>query len=541
MWRWLNIPVLLCMLSQSLYAQVASSNLPLLLINTNGAVIRDDPRITASLKVIDNGPNLRNKVTDEATGYNGYISIEIRGQSSQMFPKKGYGFETTDILGNEIDAEMPGMPAGSDWVLYAPYSDKSLLRNALTYYLGRKMGGEWQPRFIFCELYINGYYNGIYMLVEKIKRAENRVDIARLRQDENSGDDLTGGYIVKVDKINGLSETQYFLTYPSEPSVSPGNNEFTYVYPDWDVISPEQKSYIQNYIQTVEWSLRNASSSDPENGFRRYLDEASFVDFQIMQELTNNVDGYKYSTFFYKKKDSDGGRLFAGPLWDFDLCYGNVDYSPERLSTAGWLYTNTGVNGDHRIHWWSTMMNDRNYRKRLVTRWQVLRAGAFHTDSIMSYIENTASYLSEAAQRNFARWPVIGNYVWPNAFIGSTWRQELDYLKNWTNERLQWIDSNIEEAGVLPDDPYYASFNIYPNPSRGKVSIEFYSGSEERILVELFDLTGRKINSKLFDPAPGGNQYITYDFPKKVSGYYIIRISQGGILAGRQKIFVINN
>ncbi|MCU0408942.1 MAG: CotH kinase family protein, partial [Bacteroidales bacterium] len=330
------------------YSQPGSSGLPILLIDTYGRSIRDEPKIVSSLKIIDKGPGNINHTSDIPNGFDGTIGIEIRGQSSQMFPKKSYGFEIIDAVRNDADASLLGMPEDSDWILYAPYSDKSLLRNALTYHLGRRLEGEWQPRYRFCDLYINDTYAGIYMLVERIKRGSSRVDINRLKPDEIGGNSLTGGYIIKVDKINGLSSDEYFLTFPSDPPDSHGNNEFTYVYPGWDEINSQQKTYIQNYIQTVEWSLRSASSTDPENGFRNFLDEDSFIDFQIMQELTNNVDGYKYSTYFYKKRDSDGGKLFAGPLWDFDLCYGNVDYSASRLSTTGWLYTNTGNQGDHR-------------------------------------------------------------------------------------------------------------------------------------------------------------------------------------------------
>jgi len=213
-------------LTQAAWSQPASG-IPLLLIDTYGSSIKDDPKIKAWLKVIDNGPGKLNNITDEATGYSGFIGIEVRGQSSQMFPKKSYGFETRDSTGNDLDAGLLGMPEDSDWILYAPYSDKSLIRNALTYYLGRRMDYEWQPRFRFCELYINGSYTGVYMLVERIKRGEARVNINKLKPEESSGNDLTGGYIVKVDKINGLSDNEYFHTYPSDPADSPGNNEFT--------------------------------------------------------------------------------------------------------------------------------------------------------------------------------------------------------------------------------------------------------------------------------------------------------------------------
>ncbi len=173
-----------------------SSKLPLVVINTWGVEIPNDPKLTAWMKVIDNGPGAENNLLDNGTDYDGYIGIETRGQSSQMFPKKSFGIELRDAMGVGVDSALIGMPAEEDWILYAPYSDKSLLRNAVSYELGRSFSS-WQPRYRFCEVYINGSYNGIYMLVEKIKRDDNRVNIAKLNPTEISGDDLTGGYIYK--------------------------------------------------------------------------------------------------------------------------------------------------------------------------------------------------------------------------------------------------------------------------------------------------------------------------------------------------------
>lgn len=522
-------------------AQTASSGIPLLVIDTYGLSIKDEPKTKAWLKVIDNGPGKINTIADKATDYDGFIGFEIRGQSSQMFPKKSYGFETRDSAGNDLGALMLGMPEDSDWILYAPYSDKSLLRNALTYYLGRRMDYEWQPGFRFCELYINGAYTGIYMLVERIKRGEARVNINKLKPDENSGDDLTGGYILKVDKINGLSGNEYFSTYPTDPFDSPGNNKFTYVYPEWDEISAKQKEYILNYIQTVEWVLKNDSFDDPVDGFRKYMDEGSFIDFQIMQELTNNVDGYRYSSYFYKKRDSDGGKIYAGPLWDFDLCYGNVDYAYRNLSTSGWLYTDVGQDGGNRINWWHVMMKDKDYRAKFVERWKELRSGPFHSDSIMSFIDSTVNYLKDPIARNFVKWPIIGKYIWPNEFIGQSYDQEVNYLKTWILERSRWIDDNISQASSEIEEPYAFPFTIYPNPVSDEINIRFYLQSLSDVDISIYDLVGRKVHSEEYYPADEGNQDIHFKILEVTNGYYIINVRQAEQFIGREKVLIIQN
>jgi hypothetical protein len=533
--------VFLFLLLQDVWSQPASSNIPLLVIDTYGLSIKDEPKTKAWLKVIDNGLGKVNSITDKATDYEGFIGIEIRGQSSQMFPKKSYGFETRDSSGNDLNTGLLGMPEDSDWILYAPYSDKSLMRNALTYYLGRRLDYEWQPRFRFCELYINDSYTGIYMLVERVKRGEARVNINKLKPDENSGNDLTGGYIIKVDKINGLSDNEYFHTYPSDPADIPGNNEFTYVYPEWDAITSKQKEYIINYIQTIEWSLTNEGFTDPLSGFRKYLDEDSFIDFQLMQELTNNVDGYRYSTFFYKKRDSDGGKVYAGPLWDFDLCYGNVDYSYTNLSTSGWLYKDLGQDGSSRINWWSRMMKDKDYRAKFVERWQELRQGPFSSDSIMSYIDGTVNYLKDPVSRNFLKWPILGMYVWPNEFIGQTYDEEVNYLKTWISGRVRWMDDNISQASAEVEEPYAVPFTIYPNPVSDEINIKFYLQSLSGVNISFYDLMGRKVHSEEYLPADEGNQYIRIKLPLLPDGYYIMNVGQAEQLIGREKVLIIQN
>ncbi len=158
--------------SQAAWTQEVTS-LPLVVIDTWGETIPDNPKITSWLKVIENGTGFGNNQSQPATDYEGYAGIEIRGQSSQMFPKKSYSIELRNATMADSSVSLLGMPAESDWVLYAPYSDKTMLRNALTYYLGSRMG-EWQPRYRFCEVYLNGEYNGVYMLIENIKRDSNR-------------------------------------------------------------------------------------------------------------------------------------------------------------------------------------------------------------------------------------------------------------------------------------------------------------------------------------------------------------------------------
>lgn len=189
-------------LTPSFSQTFTESNLPIVLINTNGETIVDDPKIMGDMAIIDNGPGVMNSIKDTPNDYNGKIGIEIRGSSSQMFPKKQYGIELWDEEGEGIDASILGMPEEEDWVLFAPYNDKALIRDALAYKLGRDMG-QYASRQRFCEVLLNGEYMGVFVFFEKVKRDGERVDIAKLDPDEVNGDDLTGGYIFKIDKFTG--------------------------------------------------------------------------------------------------------------------------------------------------------------------------------------------------------------------------------------------------------------------------------------------------------------------------------------------------
>ena len=209
--------------------EFTSSNLPIVVINTNGATIPDNPKIPAGLKIYNKGAGQRNYLTD-IPEFDGFSGIEVRGSSSQSFPKKSYGFESWDASGDSIDTAFLGMPSESDWILNANYTDKSFLRNVMAYQVWQNMG-HYATRYRFVELILNSQYQGIYIFSEKIKRDKNRLNISKLSATQNTGDDVTGGYIFKVDKQTGSGGSGWNSSYL--PSVSSGGQKifFQYEYP----------------------------------------------------------------------------------------------------------------------------------------------------------------------------------------------------------------------------------------------------------------------------------------------------------------------
>jgi len=413
-----------------------NSNLPIVVINTNGQSIQDDPRIICDMGIIDNGFGNMNSINDPYNNYNGKISIEYRGSSSQSFPKKPYALETQDSIGNNNNVSLLGMPVENDWILYAPYSDKALMRNFLTFDLGRKMGN-YSPRTVYCELVINGDYKGIYILMEKIKRDNDRVDIAKLDFDDNAGDSLTGGYIVKIDKYTGTGGTDWTSNFPD---IAGGPMEIQYHYPEASNMSIQQLDYIEHFIDSFEYALAGPNFTDSLIGYSKYIDVNSFIDLYIINELSKNIDGYRLSTYMYKDRDDNGGKLTMGPFWDYNLAYGNADYCSGGI-TSGWE-VDGGCGGDNPF-WFERLLDDTTYQNKLKCRWEYFRARSLHQDTLFNFIDSVAFYLDDAQQRNFQKWNILGNYVWPNYYVGNTYQDELNFFKNWIGDRITWLDNNL--------------------------------------------------------------------------------------------------
>lgn len=491
------IRILVCLLGCPCLAQPVnfqSSNLPIVKLNTNGQFIPDNPRIVAQMQVIDNGPGVLNYRNDAPQGYDGWITIETRGSTSQiLYPKKSYGLTT--IAGpadtTQINVGLLGFPEENDWVLYAPYPDKTLIRNALAFDLFRKMG-RYASRVRFVELLLNEEYMGVYCLQEKVKRDADRVNISKLRPEDVTGDQLTGGYILKIDKITGNSGQAWVST--KDPQVF-----FLHHYPDEADMQPVQKTYIRNYLHHFETALQTGNLQDTTNGYRHYADAASFMDVLIMQELGRTVDGFRSSTFFYKDRDSKGGKLIMGPLWDFNLSYGNANYC-DAPQTSGWQYLQNDICPNYNPHipfWWQTMLSDPWFDGALKCRWAQLRSSTLHLDSIYGLIDTYAAELNESQQRNFQRWPILGVYVDWNPFIGLTYSQEINYLKTWLSGRVAWLDSQWmpgADCSVGAAEAVLPACRVFPNPAGAQLWLEWPVAGEKHL--QVFDAGGQIIHTQ---------------------------------------------
>ncbi len=503
-----------------------STFLPMVQINTYGQFILDDPKINAAMKWIDNGVGNYNHRTDSANVYNGFIGIEIRGHSSQMFPQKSYSIELRDTFGNAIDTPLAGFPNESDFILHGPYTDKSLMRNVLTCDLANKMG-RYASRTKYVELIVNDEYQGIYVLMENIKRGNGRVDIAKLDNDDLAGDSLTGGYICKFDWGPGL---QWNSNYPPDP-VNVDNNivEILMHYPKDGDIMPQQFQYIKNYVDSFETALYSTYSADLNIGWRKYGEEYSFIDFLLLNELSKNVDGYRLSSFFYKKKDSDGGKLHMGPVWDFNLAWHNADYCNNQF-TAGWAYRITDYCAWDMPAWWKKFVTDANFITRTRCRWNDLRQTVLDTNNLFFYIDSVSNYLSIPAQSHYDRWPILGVYVWPNPNpLAQTYNQEIASTKKWIAQRIAWLDANIPgtctSAGVIANQNKDNNFKCFPSPTVDELQIIYSGFDATNCVLNIIDDKGSIVKTIAHNFIPFNTQQISVDVKNISSGIYAVLIT----------------
>ena len=442
-----------------------SSNLPIAVIETMGRSVGQSTQTLSFASFIDTttGGRATMTVTPEFTGKAG---INIRGKSSAGFAKKQYHFETWDEYNQDKDVSILGFPADSDWVLQGPYSDKSLMRNFLSYKWSSDLG-RYAVRCKFIEVFLNtnggaissSDYIGVYVFMEKIKRGTDRVNIAEIEPSDNSEPQISGGYIVKKDKLDG-----------GEPTFNTSRGQtLIYVEPKPEDITDAQKDWIRNYINQFEGALYGTNFRDPVIGYARYIDVDSFIDNHIIVELTKNIDGFRLSTYMFKDRS---GKLNMGPAWDYNLSLGNANYLQGWIPT-GWYYSQLG---DGEYPWWRRLFEDPAFRLRYADRWFQLRKNTLSSSRLLKDIYDTAELLDEAQVRNFNRWRILGSYIWPNWYIASTYNEEIDWMSSWLAERLDWMDGQIayEFAAAPPvinpqDAQFDHSFELFMTTPQGEI------------------------------------------------------------------------
>jgi hypothetical protein len=435
-------------------ADLGTADLPVMSIFTNGNTIVNEPKIPADYSIKQNGNTVAN----------GQIGIELRGSTSRrLFEKKSYGFETWDASNADLDVALLGFPEEEDWILYGPYADKTLIRNTLVYDLSNQIN-VYASRTQFVEVMLDEQYMGVYVLMEKLKRDNNRIDIKRLEPMDTDAESITGGYILKVDKTSGDNEDDDWggdavydergsfrsdydtkgnrLDYAPFGGKQGQETYFLYEYPDRDDITAQQRNYIKSYIDSFELALLTDDfSNGTERTYTDYISTKSFARFFILNELAANPDAYRISTFMYKDR---GKKLRMGPVWDFNIALG----MDGRSAVDQWIYQYNERTPDDLwlVHfWWTRLLEDPLFRAEIKEQWQTYRTSELSNANINRTIDDQIEILrrNEAIDRNFERWDVLGVPLPFNSFVGKDYEEELDYLKEWLEDRVAWMDGEI--------------------------------------------------------------------------------------------------
>jgi len=441
-----------------------SSNLPIMVLDSNGVNIDaankpDAPRPFRPVYsvVIDRDDADGLARLDGTPDFTGRGGAHVRGNSSSGFPKKQYALETWNNEDEDKDVSLLGMPEESDWILQAPYSDKTMMRNALVYEASRELNGNLGGvRTRYVEVFFNqnngtvteNDYRGVYVLMEKIKRDKERVDVEKLNDLVTDPELISGGYIFKRDKApysnpwnTAIENAPFDMHYPEDPNEA-------------------QFNFLTGYLDEMEGALYGPKYKDPDSGYAAYLDVPSFIDAHLFVEAFKNIDGYRISTYFSKPRD---GKVQALPIWDYNLALGN-SYFLTGDDPEGWYYDLTSP-ADY--YWYDRMFVDEEFELAYWDRFWELRRGMLSTPGFYARIDRHAAELQgdagapNALTRNFDEWDILGTNIWPNPDgwdDRTTYEDEVDWMKAWFEDRLDWIETQSKGTSGLAQPPEFNQF-----------------------------------------------------------------------------------
>lgn len=511
--------------------KIESSNLPLVFINVKGKTIQREGRILAQLKVINNGAGKLNHgdtlaYPNQNVDYEGFVALKYRGNSSfNASDKKPFSFRpltAPDVKAKKAKVKILGMGKDNDWALLAPYSDKSMMRDVLTFELARPYF-DYVPSARYCELILDGTYYGIYIMTERPTKGSKRLN---LDDPGEKYEDLTGDYLVEIDRNDDSNypSPHHPITHYGGTELKDRTIKYQYKHPKEDEfrdLPVGTKTELIRQINLMENSFLTSSYRDPLTGYRKYIDVTSFIDYMLATEFALNIDGYRLSTKLYKYSEAKAkakkqDHRWKMSLWDFNIAYGNANYFSGE-STDLWQYDFNSRNsndGELVPFYWSYLLQDPRYVSEMKARWAEYRQGSYDTERVMNKIDSIANLLSSggAIDRNQQAYEIMGRHVWPNAYVGSSYQDEINYLKSWIKRRIRFMDKQL---GVTTTQPIATE------------AVEVKSG----------------FNADLIAEAQPSNQYTTAGLDRERSNFYTKGVKKlgaipedGAIISENEKI-----
>lgn len=386
------------------------TNLPTVVIHTQDDVAPYDKEheITCLVTIISKDGS--DVLTDTAT-------IRERGNASRSFPKKPYRIKFANkhkVLGSKANAKK--------WTLINNYGDKTLMRNQLAFELSRRFGMPYTPFCAYVDVVLNGDYKGCYQLCDQIEVRKNRVDIEEMTPEDNSGEALTGGYLIEADAYAGDEPEQgmFYSDYWTGVTIKS---------PQDDEITPEQHEYIRAHYSAMEADWKS------------YLDLNTFLRHFLVGEVSGNTDTY-WSMYMYKHRSND--TMYVGPVWDFDLAFENDNRTYPISSLTDYIYRTCGsTTGYLKTLVDNIVVRNISAKNQLKAIWAEIRKAGFTEESFIAYIDEQAQLLDQSQRLNFMRWPVLNEYVHQNPTTYGSYEGEVENVRNYINYRIEWMDNKL--------------------------------------------------------------------------------------------------
>ena len=386
------------------------TNLPTVVINTEGSqeIVSKEEELSSTVYIIsEEGTNL---LATTETGVRG------RGNASwDQFPKKPYRLKFKS-------KQSPlGAPASAKkWTLISNYSDKSLMRNILAFEASRRIGQAYTPYCHPVDVIVNGEYRGCYQLCDQVEAAEGRVP-------------AKDGYLIEIDAY-AWKEVSAFWSWRGTP--------VTIKHPDEDDITDSQRQHIESFFNQMETAALGEDFTDPEKGYRKYLDLESFLRNLLVGDFCGNTD-LLWSVYMYK--DAKDGKLYTGPTWDHDLSFDN-DYRSYPVNANNdfiFLFVPSPASDAVRDITRRIVKEDPEAKNLLAQYWnQTLDEGDLKT--LPEYLDQTYVLLQESQELNFKRWDILDSQVHMNFQALGTYEAEVNFLKNCLKERLVKFDEYVK-------------------------------------------------------------------------------------------------
>jgi len=371
-----------------------------------GQVIPSEPKIPCALTVRDD---------DARLWYQGLAGLETRGRSTADYDKAQYAVELWDEQQQEVESELLGMGADSDWVLNGAIIDRALLRNHLGFALYREFSEDrYAPRSAYCGLTLDGDWRGIYFLTERPKRSEHRIELDREAVDAGQA------FIVKLDESGG-----------SVDNSGVGHGTWTLISPRQDAASADAISQVSATLSAWQAAVLSPQVGDPKQGVLAHMDLDAVVDFVLLQELMKNNDAFYLSVYLWRRPE---GLLQLSP-WDLDLTLGQPTYN-DNTNPNSWIA--------YRPTWIAQLAESPAFRARLAERWVELRGGVLSNTSMIARVEGYRAIMGDAAYDNFEVWPIEEIDFWGYLPPRSSYDEEYAYVLAWLPQRTAWMDANID-------------------------------------------------------------------------------------------------